>query len=278
MALTSTQVRDFCDSIAKACDDFNTNFVSGTLSATNTINTGVSGTGSSQTTGRVINWLDLGSEVNMLGDMQAAASSVAAYLTSIRSLAGFYQRYYSVLDALDSSLSGGLNAFLTANALQINGYVANAFNNYQAVAVSGGFRQTAPAALVAANYFPYAAIDDMWNFTSSGASTFSSNAVGSNVNTSVSGGGTAQFYIYKVNAGNAAGGATLTVQYVKADGTTGTATYNTVSGTPAASGSLATGYAITGAIGSSIVSVNGSGMTSGEQYRIGQKLVRAPAY
>jgi hypothetical protein len=278
MALTPTQVTQFTDSIAKACDDFNTNFVSGTLSAANTIIAGVGGSGASQTIGRVINFLDLGSEVNMLADMQTAASSVSAYLTSIRSLSGFYQRFFSVLDALDLSLPGGLNAFLTANTIQISAYVAQAFNNYQIVSVSGGFRSVAPPAIVAANYFPYAAVDDIWDLTCSGAATFSVNAAGANPNTSVSGGGVGQIYIYKVNAGNAVGGAALIIQYIKPDGTTGTVTYNTSSGTPTGSGSLAAGFAVTGAIGSSIVSVSGSGMTNAEQYRLGIKLLRAPAY
>lgn len=278
MALTATQVQNLCDSIAKACDDFNSNFIIGTLTPANNIVTGVGGTGASQTTGRVLNFLDLGSEVNMLADMQTAANSVSAYLTSVRSLSGFYQRFFSLLDALDLSLSGGLNAFLTTNTLQISAYVAQAFNNYQAVAVSGGFRSVAPAAIVAANYFPYAAVDNLWNLTCSGATTFSTNAVGANPNTSVAGGGVGQLYIYKNNAGNAVGGAALIIQYIKGDGTTGSVTYNTSSGTPTGSGSLASGFALTGAIGSSIVSVSGSGMTNAEQYTIGVKLVRSPAY
>lgn len=278
MALTTTQVRDFTDSIAKACDDFNQNFIVATATPASNIITGVGGTGVSQTVGRAMNWLDIGSEVNVLADIQAAASSVTAYLTSIRSLSGFYQRYFPVLDALDLSLTGGLNAFLTTNSIQINAYVANAFNNYQAVAVSGGFRGTAPPAIITANYFPYAAVDDIWDLTCSGATTFSTNAAGANPNTSVAGGGVGQIYIYKVNAGNAAGGAALVIQYIKGDGTTGTVTYNTSSGTPTASGSLAAGFTVTGAIGSSIVSVSGTGMTNAEQYRLGIKLVRSPAY
>jgi hypothetical protein len=279
MALSGAQVTAFTDSLAKACDSFNTNFVSGTLGAANAIIAGVGGTGVSQTTGRVLNWLDLVSEVDVIDDMQAVATSITTYLTSIRSLNTFYQRFFPVLNDLDLAL-GGLNAFLTTNTLQISAYIANAFANFQAIAVSGGFRSSAavPAIIVPANYFPYAAVDNLWNITCSGATTFSTNVVGSSPSTSVAGGGVGQLYIYKNNSGNATGGAALVIQYIKGDGTTGTVTYNTTSGTPTGSGSLAAGFAITGAIGSSIVSVSGSGMTNLEQYTIGCQLVRSPSY
>jgi len=280
MALTSTQLREFTDSLAQACSDFHTNFVTATATPATTINTVISGTGVSQTAGRVLNFLDLASEANMLDDMQTVSSNIAAYLTSIRSLSGFYQKLYPVLDALDLSLSGGLNAFLTAAPLQINAHVATAFNNYQLVAVGGGFRSSAntPIAIALANYFPYAAVDDLWEFTSSAATTFSSNAFGANANTDVAGSGVGQLYIYKVNAGNAAGGATFTITYINAAGASVQTTYNTASGTPVASGSLSAGYAVGSAVGKSIVSVTGSGMTAGEQFRLGIKLTRSPAY
>lgn len=283
MALTTTQITQITDSLAKGCDDFNTAFILNTNTNTplySTIVTGVSGTGASQTLGRVLNFLELASEVNMLGKMQAVAATVTSYIASIRSLAGYYQTLYPVLDALDLSISGGLNAFLTTNSLQVSAHVATAFNNYQNVAVAAGFRSAGniPTAIAVPNYFPYAVVDDMWDMTASGATTFSANLVGANTSTAVSGGGSAQLYIYKVNAGNAAGGATFTITYTNALGGSSQATYSTVSGTPTASGSLAAGFSISGAIVQAVTAVTATGMTSGEQYRLGCKLLRSPAY
>jgi hypothetical protein len=280
MALTTTQVTAFCDSVAKVLADYNTAFVTntGTNSPTaTTITNGISGTGSTATLGRCLNWLDAASEESVLTKMQNTANSFVSYIGSIRAMTIPYQQFYSVLDAFDSLLSG-LNAYLTTNSLQVNAYFAAAFNAYVSASVAGGYRQTAPAAIATANYFPYAAIDDMWDITCSGATTFSTNQAGTNASSSVSGGGVAQFYIYKVNATNASGGATFTITYTGTDGASHQATYSTTSGTPTASGSLAAGYAISGAIGSAITAVTGAGMTSAEQYRIGQQLVRSVAY
>lgn len=282
MALNTTQVTQLCDSVAKGIDDYTTAFITNTGTNSpiySTITAGVSGTGGSATVGRVLNFLDNASEQILIKPVNTAAANVTAYITSVRAIAGFYAQYYTLLDAIDTTV-GGLNAYLTTNSIQVKACFANAFNAYQAVAVPLGLRTStnAPIAIATANFFPDAAIDTMWGFTSSGATTFSANAVGANANTSVSGGGVGQFYIYKNNASNAIGGATFTIQYTNAAGSTASTTYNTTSGTPTASGSLSSGFAITGAIGSAIVSVTGSGMTSGEQYTIGMKLVRASAY
>lgn len=280
MALTTTQVQNFLDSISKVLTDYAASFITNTGSnspTASTITNGISGTGASNTLGRVINWVDAPSEESILNKMQSASNSFVSYINSIRSMTVPYQQFYGVLDALDSLL-GGLNSYLTTNSLQVNAYVAAAFNAYVAASVSGGFRQSAPAAIGAANYFPYAAIDNMWSFTASGATTFSSNAVGANADTSGSGGGSAQFAIYKSNAGNATGGATLTISYLDGNGVVQQATYNTTSGVPVGSGSLAAGYAITGAKGTKITGVTGTGMTSGESYVIGAPLTRSAAY
>src|SRR5438445_6009305 len=131
MALTSTQIQQFTDSIAKSCDDFNNAFILNTANNTPTYSTivaGVGGTGTSQTLGRVLNWLDVTSEVTILSTMQAAANNVSAYIASIRSLSGYYQQFYPVLNTLDLAIAGGLNAFLTSSSLQISAYVASIFN------------------------------------------------------------------------------------------------------------------------------------------------------
>lgn len=282
MSLTTTQVLNLCDSVAKAIDDYTAAFITNTGTNTplySTITAGVSGTGSTATVGRILNFIDNTSEQVLLKPVNTTAASVTAYITSVRSISGFYQQYYSLLDAIDLTVSG-LNAYLTTNTLQVNASFANAFNAYQVLATTLGYRTSvnAPTAIATANFFPSAAIDTMWGFTSNGATTFSSNAIGTNTSSSVSGGGVGQFYIYKNNSGNAAGGATFTIQYTNAAGTTASATYSTSSGTPSASGSLSSGYAISTAIGSAIVGVTGSGMTSAEQYTIGMKLTRASAY
>ena len=55
MALTNAQVLAITDSIAQGISDFNTNFVTGTATATTTINAGVAGTGAtSAMIGRVL--------------------------------------------------------------------------------------------------------------------------------------------------------------------------------------------------------------------------------
>lgn len=283
MAITTTQVQQITDSVAQGISDFNTAFVTNT--GTNaplysTIVSGVTGTGGSATQGRVLGLNDLTSELAMLTPANKTAANVTAYITSVRSISAFYQQYYPLLDALDFTTSG-LNAYLTSNTMQVNAWFAAAFNAYAAVAVALGYRTTAnvPTAIGTANYFPYAAIDTMWGFTCSGATTFSANAVGANASTAVAGGGVAQFYLYKNNASNAVGGATFTITYTKADGTTANVNYSTVSGTPTASGSLASGsVAISGAIGQSITAVTGTGMTSGEQFTIAAKIVRAATY
>lgn len=283
MALTTSQTTAITDSIAKAISDYNANFVSGTSSPASAINAGVGGTGAtSAIVGRVLAYAsvpDLVDELLLLPKANLVAGNVAAFLSGIRSLPSFYLQFYPLLDALDTA-QGGLNAFLTTNTLQVSAYFAAAFNAFAVNAVTLNYRSPAfiPTQLAVANYFPYAVIDDMWDFTCSGATTFSSNAVGANVSSAVSGGGVAQFYLYKVNASNAVGGATFTISYVNASGNTVTATYTTSSGTPTASGSLAAGFSISGAIGSAITGVTGTGMTSGEQYTIGAKLIRAAAY
>lgn len=281
MALTATQVQNLCDSLAKGCDDFNSAFILNTASNSPTyssILSGVTGTGTSQTTGRILNFLDLSSEALLLPAMQSVNTAITAYFASIRSLAGYYQLLYPVLNALDLALPNGLNAFLTTNSIQISAYVASAFNNFCAVAVSGGYRSSAPTSIAVANYFPYAAVDDLWDITCSGATSFSVNQVGSNTSTAVAGNGIGQIYIYKVNSGNAAGGAVFLISYINSSGGTSQATYTTSAGTPAASGSLSSGYVISGCIGSAIVGISGSSMTNLEQYRFGIKLVRSPAY
>lgn len=282
MTLTTTQVTAIADSIAKGILDYNTNMITGLSGAATTINAGVSGTGASATVGRVLAYAgvpDLTDELTLLSPVNKVATNVAAYISSIRSLNGFYQQYFPLLDALDSALSG-LNAFLTTNALTVNAMFANAFNLYVTQASLLGYRTAAnlPTAIAVANYFPYAAVDTMWGFTCSGATTFSANAVGTNASTSVAGGGVGQIYIYKNNAVNAVGGATFTVTYTNASGNPANATYSTTSGVPLASGSLSAGYAVTGAVGSAITAVSGTGMTNGEQYTLGIQLVRSAAY
>jgi hypothetical protein len=282
MALSNSQILALSDSIAQAISDFNTNFITGTATPTSTINAGVGGQGASATVGRVLVYAgtpDLTDELALLTPVNTVANQVAAYLAGIRGLNPFLIQYFPLLNAMDTLL-GGLNAYLVAQGIQVNAFFAAAFNLFSSMAVSQGLRSPAniPVALAISTYFPYAAIDTMWGFTASGATTFSANAVGANPNTSGSGGGIGQFYIYKVNSSNAAGGAAFTITYTNAAGVGAQVTYSTVSGTPAASGSLAAGYAVSGAIGSAITAVTGSGMTSGEQYTLGMKLVRATAY
>lgn len=282
MALTTTETTAICDSVGKALLDYNTNMVTGLSTAATNINAGVSGTGASATVGRVLAYAavpDLTDELTLLPQVNKVAANVAAYITGVRSLNSFYQQYFPLLDALDAAQSG-LNAFLTANALTVSSLFANAFNLYVSQATLLGYRTSAtvPVAIAVANFFPYAAVDTLWGITCSGATTFSSNAVGANPSTAVAGGGVGQIYIYKVNATNAVGGATFTVTYTNASGVPATATYSTVSGTPTASGSLSAGFAVTGAIGSAITAVSGTGMTSAEQYAFGIQLVRAVAY
>lgn len=283
MALTTTQVTQITDSIAKAITDFNTNFVTGTSSARTTITGGVGGTGlTSATVGRIMNLSntpDLSDELSLLPVANTVASNVSAYLSGIAALNSFYAQYAKLCDALDTA-QAGLNAFLTTNTLQVNAFFAACFNYYQANAVNLGLRTSTniPTAIVTANYFPYAAVDDLWDITFSGATTFSANAVGTSTSTSGSGGGVGQIYIYKVNATNAVGGAAIQVTYTNGAGNSANATYNTTSGVPLASGSLAAGYSISGAIGSAITAVSATGGTSGEQYRFGIQLVRSAAY
>src|SRR5260221_106771 len=283
MALTNAQVTAITDSIAKAITDFNTNFLTGTATITTTINSGVGGTGAtSATLGRVLAYAavpDAADELALLPKVNTVASNVAAYLTGVRALNSLYLQYLPLLDALDTTQSG-LNAFLTSNALQVNAFAAAAFNYYQANATTLGFRTPAniPVAIATANFFPYAAVDTLWGFTCSGATTFSANAVGTNVSTAVSGGGVGQVYIYKNNATNAIGCATFTITYTNAAGTPATATYSTVSGTPTATGSLSAGLARSRAIAQAITAVSGTGMTNAEQYTLGIQLVRTAAY
>lgn len=285
MAFTTTNMTNITDSIAQSISDLNTAFITQTGSnspTAATILSSTTGTGASNTQGRVLALADLASELLLLSPTNRTMTALTTFITSVRTLSTYYPSYYYMFDALDlvanSLTAGGLNAYLTANSLQVNAFFANAFNAYQAVAVSLGLRSSAPTAIATANYFPYAAVDSMWSFTASGATTFSTNAVGTNATTSVSGGGVGQFYIYKTNATNAVGGATFTVTYTTAAGSSTTATYSSTSGVPLASGSLSAGYAISGAIGSAITGVTGTGMTSGEAYTIGMKLVRSAAY
>jgi hypothetical protein len=281
MALTTAQVTALADSIAKGVDDFNTNFITGTASARTSINNGVGGTGASATLGRVLAYAsvpDLPDELAMLPKANTTAANVAAYMAGVSTLTSIYQQYLPLLDSLDTAV-GGLNAYLTTNTLVVNAFFANAFNYYCTNAIGLGFRTsaTAPTPIAAANFFPYAIVDDIWDITCSGATTFSVDAVGTNASTSVSGGGVAPIYIYKVNATNAVGGAAIVISYTNAAGATAQVTYNTVSGTPSGTGSLAAGFSI-GATGSAITAVTGTGMTAAEQYRFGIKLVRADGY
>lgn len=279
MALTTVQVTALADSIAKGVDDFNTNYITGTASARTSINNGVGGTGASATLGRVLAYAsvpDLPDELAMLPKANSTAANVAAYMAGVSTLTSIYQQYLPLLDALDTAV-GGLNAYLTTNTLVVNAFFANAFNYYCTNAIGLGYRTsaTAPTPIATANFFPYAIVDDIWDITTSGATTFSVNIVGANASTSVAGGGVAQIYIYKVNVNPGTTGS-LVITYTNAAGASANVTYPY--STLAGSGSLASGTLVTGLVGSAITAITGSGMTSGEQYRFGIKLVRADAY
>lgn len=282
MALSASQVTALTDSIAKGISDYNANVVTGLSASFTAMNAGISGTGASATIGRVLGYAgvpDLADELTLLPKAYAMGNQTAAFLSGLQNMNGWYQQYFPILDALDTA-QAGLNQFLLAQTIQVNGWFAAAFNYYVGMASLMGLRSVAnlPTALSAGTFFPYASVDNMWGFTSSGATTFTANAVGANVNTAGSGGGAAQLLIYKANAGNAAGGATFNVSYINGAGQTVTASYTTTSGVPVGAGSLAAGYVIPGAIGSQVTGVTGVGMTAGEQYIIGTKLVRTPAY
>src|SRR6266567_1238702 len=143
MALSTAQVTAFADSVAQAISDYNTNFViaGGTTGAVTTINAGFGGTGVSNTLGRVLNWLDNVSEKTMLPVTNTSVANVAGFLGSEIALNPYYLQFFPVLDAFDSLL-GGLNAYLTTNTLVVNALFANAFNYYQSLAVSMGFRSS----------------------------------------------------------------------------------------------------------------------------------------
>jgi len=282
--LTNPQVLAFADGIAKAISDYNANYVLGTASASVTINAGVGGVtpGSNAFLARNMALASVPDLSDLLGLVSLAnevAVNVAAYQSGIQSLTGFYAQFYGYMNKLDLQL-GGLNAFLIANNIQVNAFFAAAFNAYVQLSVSLGLRNysTLPALLSPATYFPYQAVDNLWNFTASGATTFSANAVGANASTSLFGGGVGQLVIYKNNGGNAAAGATFTITYINAAGNAVQATYTTAGGAPNGSGNLGTGAPIIGAIGSAVTAISGSSMTSGEQYTIGVPLVRAVSY
>jgi hypothetical protein len=281
MALSTTQTTAITDSIGKALLDYNTSFVTGTSTARTNINNGVGGTGATATVGRVLAYAavpDLSDELSLLPKANTIASNVSAYLSGIANLNSAYNQFLPLLDSLDTA-QAGLNAFLTTNTLQVDALFTAAFNYYVTNAATLGYRTAAnlPIAIATANYFPYATTDDLWDITFSGATTFSTNAVGTSVSTAATGGGVGTIYIYKVNASNAIGGAAITVTYTNAAGNGATVVYNTTSGTPAASGSLATGYTL-GVAGQAITVVTATGGTSAEQYRFGIKLVRAVGY
>lgn len=280
MAITTSFVTQLTDSISQGLSDFNTCFVANTLvssPSSATIINGTSGTSTTQTLGRILNFNDLPTELNMLAAGNTAANNVTAYVTGLQANTGFYAQYYTIFDKLDIA-TGGLSAYLVSNSLQVNARFAVAYNAWvpNAVAVTiGRTSANAPLAITAASYFPYALVDTMWTFTCGTGTSMTASVVGSNVSTAATGGGVGQFYLYKSNAVNAVGGATFTVSYINAAGTTATATYTTTSGVPLASGSLAAGYTVTSAIGSAITGVTGTGMTSGEIYILGIKMVRA---
>ncbi len=282
MALTTAQVTAIADSIAQACTDYNTNYITGVATARTTITNGVGGTGAtSATVGRVLAYAavpDLADELALLPKANTVASNVSALLTGIN-LNSFYLQYLPLLDALDTAQTG-LNAFLTTNSLQVNAFFANAFNYYATNASTLGYRSSAnlPTAIATANYFPYAVVDDLWDITFSGATTFSVNAVGTSVSTAAKGGGIGTIYIYKVNATAPVGGAAITVTYTNGAGNAATTVYSTTSSVPAASSSLASGSQTLGVAGSAITAVTATGGTSGEQYSFGIKLVRSAAY
>lgn len=272
--LTTIQVQALTDSVSQAIADFQT-VMSGTTSGSpnmNTVINGVSGTGATNTVGRVLALNDLTSELSLLSPVSNVSSSVTAYLNGLRSNSAFYIQFFPFFDKLDQLVSG-LNAYLTTNTMQVSGYFAASFNYWVSTLTQlSGTRTSFPVAISQANYYPISAVDGMYTFTTGTGAAMTSGAAG--VATSSVGGGVGQCYIYKSNAGNAAGGATFTITFTTPAGGSSTATYATVSGTPSASGTLAAGFTITGCIGSAITNVTGVGMTSGEQYAIGMRLVR----
>lgn len=276
------------DSIAQACSDFNAALTTaGFTTAIGNMNAGISGIAATNTLGRILAYVDPTSEGTMLTPMNNTVTLAAAYATGIQSMNAYYQQLYPILNAFDSYINanvtpGGVNAWLVANSLQVNAWYANAHNYFQSNAVGSSLRSgaTNAVAIAAANFFPYAAVDNMWGFTSGATSiTFSANAVGANASTAVKGGGVGQLVIYKVNAGAAAGGATINVTYTTATGASLIASVSTTG--LAASSNLGAGVAInTGnlGIGSAVTAVSGTGMTNLEQYAIGIKLVRPSTY
>lgn len=279
MAYTTTSILSLCDSISQLFSDFNADFVIGTATgnpSSSTMIAGISGGGATNTYGRILNSVDSLTELGLLTPTYAWTVQVAAYLTGLQNPNGLYQQCFGIFDKLDTTV-GGLSTYLSVNSLQVNGYFAKAFNLFCSVAVQLGIRTSAniPTPIASGNYFPSSNVDSLWTFTTGAGTAMTASAVGTNANTSVAGGGVGQVVIYKSNVGAAAGIATLSITYKNAAGTNSVATYTTAVGTPAASGSLATGYIVSGAIGSQIVSVSGTGMTSGEQYTLGVRQIRA---
>jgi len=277
MALTTGQVTAFADSVAQAVSDYNTNFVTapGTTTGVTTINSGFGGTGASNTLGRVLNWLDNTSEKAMISVTNTSVANVAAFLNSAIAFNPYYLQFFPVLDAFDNLL-GGLNTYLTTNVLTVNALFANCFNYYQTLAVSMGFRTSAtvPTAIAIANFFPYAIVDPELTWSVTGATALTPTAGSA---TSTKGGGIAPLYIYKVNAVAPAGGAVFTITYTTAAGTSANVQFTTTTGSPGASTTVATGVALN-VSAQAVTAVTVTGGTSGENYGVGARLVRASAY
>jgi hypothetical protein len=284
-APTNSVLLAITDSIAKAITDFAALAATATTSASS-INSGISGTGASNTLGRVLALaatpsFDPVSEQALIVPVNSSVTNVTAYHTGITALNAYYQQFLPFLNAFDNYINanittGGVNAWLTANALQVNAYFAAAHNYLATNAIGLGLRTSAtvPTALSIANYFPFANVNPMFTLACTGA-TAATQTVGSA--TSTQGGGVANVVVWKSNAGVGAGGATLTITYVNAAGVS--TVLNSFSlGSLSASGSISSGSVSVGISAQSITSITGTGMTNAETYVFGEVPLRTAAY
>lgn len=269
MATISTaNLTTIVDNIAKTMTDIKADYITGLAANVTTITNGQNAA-SNSLRAHVASLGDLDQEAALASSASAANSSLVPLLTI--SMNSYYPSLGSFFVALDKHVSG-LNAFLTANSLQVHPEFAAAFNYIAQNAVSLGLAPAALTQIAAANIF----INSNQTLasvavTGAAAGTFSA---GTPIDTTKY--GPAALFLKNTAGSPTTGTATsFTVTYNNGTGNSAATATQALSGALAAGGVLA----IAGASGISVSNiVVNSGGSAGDAIAVVVQPLRTVAY
>lgn len=254
------------DNVAKTLVDIESAFVTNPTSNAPTIATITSGqTGASNSlSAHVLALADLQQENDLSPSAYSTTAAVVAALAIAK--ASYYSLYTSFIVALDKHVAG-INAFCTANSLQVHAEFAGAVNYVAGLGSSAG---RAVTAMSPANVF-IPANQTLFSGTVSGATTISSSD-GTSIDTTLY--APAKIYLKNTGGSPSTGTATaFTINYKNAAGATVTSSPYTIGGAVSAGASVDTGL-----VGSDVNSWSITAGGTGDTWALTVVPLRAVAY